>query len=153
MQVRWHLWLLRTSPAAPGLMLLRRLWEVGAGCRRNQPRGYRVGPFHPNPSLHGGQRGRGLSCYRQPGIYSVLPNGSSTVQGASRVGEPTHKLGACCPQTPRRQKLLHWGPSRVSPSSLPVAVGPLRINVKFPKFYEEESRGDPMVVDTLDRSE
>ena len=72
-------------------------------------------PFSSHPSLHGGQRGRGLSYYRRPGIYSVFLNGSSMVQGASRVGEPTHKLGACCPQTPQRQKLLDWEPSWISP--------------------------------------
>ena len=77
-------------------------------------------PFPSTPSLHGGQRGRGLSCYRRPGIYSVWPNGSSRetvnegVLRASRVRKPAPKLGACCPQTPRRQTLLPWGPSRIS---------------------------------------
>ena len=88
----------------------------GGGWLPEEPTTWLEGwPFSSHPSLHGGQRGRGLSYYRRPGIYSVFPNGSSMVQGASRVGEPTHKLGACCPQTPQRQTLLDWEPSWISP--------------------------------------
>ena len=84
----------------------------GGGWLPEEPTTWLEGwPFSSHPSLHGGQRGRGLSYYRRPEIYSVFPNGSSMVQGASRVGDSLEKtlmLGGIGGRRKRGRQRMKW---------------------------------------------